>query len=161
MKLQKSIIALFLFIGFGLSTLTIDAQPALRLKSRRVLKRTTVALMVAKNHLRKHRNFTGDFSRAVAHQRYAFRLHKRGRYPRAIYHSRRARLLAFKVIKANKGTVGRDMQFDKDENAVSKGAPSDDDLDKELEKEMPNSSSDEEKLIDEDLGDIYFAPTKE
>lgn len=135
------------------------ASPALRVKSKRVLRRTAMVLMAAHNDLKTGKVYTGNFARAVKHQRYARFLWKRGFFVRAIHQSRRARILALSVINANKGAIKTDYNFDKDESALMKNAPSDSSLDDEMSKDKdfqqayPGQSAKDEDFLGE-VGDI-------
>lgn len=134
--------------------------PVLRVKSKRVLRRTAVVLFAARTDLKQGKVYTGDFARAVRHQRYAVFLWRRGFYVRSIHHSRRARMLAINVIQANKGTVQPSFKMDGEENSLSKGTPADADLDKDLDndgefkKSSPNTSSKDEDFVDIMADDI-------
>lgn len=138
---------LILFAAFfTVSDAEVYAQPALRMKARRVIKRTTIVVMAAHRNVKEGKVYTGDLARSIAHQKFARSLFRRGMYVRAIHHSRRARLLAVMAIKANKGTDVAEAKVDAEEEQLMKNPPSDDELEKELLKEMPN-----EKMKDEDV----------
>ncbi len=77
------------------------AQPALHLRARRVLKRTAIVLHKAHHIVKEGQKGKRLFARAVAHQRHAVRLFRRGRYLRAIDHSFYARRLAVRAIRMN------------------------------------------------------------
>lgn len=128
----------------------------MRFKANKVLRKTAVVLLAAHNQLKIHKHFTGDFARAVAHQRFAKRMYLLGEYRRAIYHSRRARMLAFTVIAENKGTPKREWEFSADENVPpgKKDKPSDADLDNELMKDNPNLTFNDQEWVDKNLDDI-------
>lgn len=131
---------------------------ALRVKSKKVIRRTAVTLFAAQKELKQHKIYTGNFARAVAHQRFARSLWRRGMFIRAIHHSRRARMLAKSVIIANKGAVKAEMDMGTDELPTKKDGsdkmPPDEELDKDLEKEMPGYSKNDEEFVDIVLDDI-------
>lgn len=132
-----------------------SAQPRMRFKARRVLRRTAVTIFAAQKDLKQNRVFTGQFSKAVAHQRFAKRLFFRGMYARAIHHSRRARMLAFQVIKANKGVVAKEWEPDAEEQIHDTNSPTDKQLDDEITKEMPDAANlKDEDLVDSILQDV-------
>jgi hypothetical protein len=132
----------------------------LRGKSKRVLRRTAVVMLAAHADLKKGKVYTGDFARAIKHQRYAVFLWRRGFYVRAIHQSRRARMLAINVIQANKGTVQPSYKMDSEENSLSKNAPSDTQLDTDLKndtefsKNAPASSDKDEDFVNIMVDDI-------
>jgi hypothetical protein len=125
----------FLFAMFFLQ-LTAQAQPLERLRAARFLNRTSVVLLAAQKQLQAGKIYTGDLARAVAHQRFARKLFFTRRFIQAIYHSRRARMLAFNVIRINRGVLQKDYDFNAQEAEYSKSAPSD----KELDQQVGNDS---------------------
>lgn len=159
----KAIVPLLVLFLLAVSAPNLEAQrwkkntkasPALRVKSKRVIRRTAIVLLAAQNDLKTGKVYTGNFARAIAHQRFARNLWRKGMYLRAIHHSRRARVLAFSVINANKGVMKGDYNFDKEEQGLAKGAPADDQLDKDLEKESPGFSTKDEDFINIVVDDI-------
>ena len=146
MKTLKLSLLLLLvaFISFG--SAEVFAQPALRGKANRVLRRTNVVILVAHKSVKEGKVYTGELARSIAHQKYARILFRRGMYLRAIHHSRRARLLAVIAIKANKGSEVNEAKMTTEEEELMKNSPSDEELEQELLKELPN-----EKMKDEDV----------
>lgn len=142
MRLFLTLLAPLLFFSFA------QAQPAKRIAARKCIRRTTVVMHHAHKKLKENKVYTGHMARSYRHQRYARFLFRQGKFVRSIHHSRRARQLAFMVIKANKGTVEKDWEFTKDENPGGKAIS-----DEALEKELPK---DDENLTDESLskGDL-------
>jgi hypothetical protein len=166
---HKAIIPVLVLFMLALAAPDMQAQrwdrgrgksTALRVKSKRVLRRTAVVMLAAHADLKRGKVYTGDFARAVRHQRYAVFLWRRGFYVRAIHHSRRARMLAINVIQANKGTVQPGFKMDKDENALSKNTPADTQLDNDLKtdtefnKNSPTTSEKDEDFVNIMVDDI-------
>lgn len=151
---------LVLFIAF-LSADALDAyaQPVLKNRTRTFLRRTTMVLLATHKVVKANKVYTGNLARAIAHQRYARKLFFRNRFYRAIYHSRRARLLAFSAIKANKKTVPKEWAFQSGDEAHFKDSPSDAELDKALKAEMPDASFSDEQVIKQSLDDIDISDT--
>ena len=112
-------------------------------------KRTNIALFAAQKALKKNHVYTGDFGKAVAHQRLAKKYLNAHKPNKAIYHSKRARQLAKKVIVANKNTWPENYDFDNDEMTFVKDAPSDTELDKELGKVNTNDKDYENEDLSE------------
>ncbi len=139
---------------FSIFFMQLKAQPVLRNKAHHVLKRTTMVILAAQRTVRTHKVYTGNLSRSVAHQRLARRLFIRHKYVRAIHHSRYARLLAIKAIRANRGVVDKTWEFDNIEQDLGKNTPDDKALDNELEKEMPGVSMKDEDIVGANLEDI-------
>jgi len=153
MKMIRLLTMMFLLVAV-MAPSQVQAQPAYRLRARRVIHRTAVVLTAARNELKKGQNYTGDFSRAVAHQRYARVLFLKGNYQRAILHSRRARMLAFASIKANKGELKKEWEFNKEEAAEGNNIPTDDQLDKELTAMNPGLKFDDRAAAQAELKDV-------
>lgn len=130
------------------------AQPAMRMKARKVLKRTTVVIFAAHKKVKQNKVHTGHLARAVAHQRLAKRLFMRRKFRRAIAHSRYARRLAFIAIQKNKGTVDKSWEFNKEENEGMSDLPSDTELDKELKSEMPEAELSDEEVVKGEVKDL-------
>lgn len=100
-----------------------------------ILQRAQAALNIGKN-------YTGDFSKAVQHQRKAREMYRKGLYDKAAYHAKAARGRAISSIKANKGVVDKEWNYSKEEADSTKNAPSKE----ELEKELPKESASDEKM---------------
>ncbi|TCL64243.1 hypothetical protein EDC14_101949 [Hydrogenispora ethanolica] len=71
-------------------------------------------------------------AQAVAHQRWARDLYWKGAYRDAIYHSLRARNIAFQVLENNRGWVRREYRRDNMEEVYFRSSPRDKDLDLSL-----------------------------
>lgn len=96
-----------------------------------ILKRAQEALNIGKN-------YTGDFSKAVQHQRRAREMYRKGLYDKAAYHAKAARGRAISSIKANKGAVAKEWNYSNEEEESTKNSPSKEELEKELPKEAAN-----------------------
>lgn len=116
-------------------------------QAKRVIRRTAVTILVAHKKVKEGHVYTGNLAKAIAHQKFARKLYRDGKYFRAIHQSRRAKFLAIQAIKANKGVESAEMRYSKDDDEATKGGPSDDELDKELEKEMPGQTMKDEDVI--------------
>lgn len=175
--LKYSFLSLVLLLSFGLQSADAQVRPAKRravrrevvrhnaahrvavsrTRARRFIRRTNLAIYAAHKQVKEHRVFTGDLSRAYHHQRVARRLYRRRAYRRAVYHSRRARLLAYAAIKANKGKVNSSFDWEQGDEELYDGMPGDAELDAELIKELGNVSYNDEDLIKKDIkGEIDF-----
>ena len=132
----------------------IIAQPVIRNRTRKFLNRTSLVIIAAKKELAEGKNYTGDFAKAVAHQKYARKLFIGGFYQRAAFHSHRARMLAFAVIKSNKGTVQREWELNKDESDLPANQPNDQELDKVLFRDNPNLVFDDKVAVQAELKEI-------
>ena len=120
----------------------------------RVIRRTNRAIRHAHRMVTTNKVYTGDFSRAVHHQRYAKVLLRRGRSHRAMLHSRIARQLAFKSIKANKGVVDAELNFTDEENEIFGDNIRDEELEKELRTDNPNIVFDDTKVSEKELTEL-------
>lgn len=77
----------------------------------------------------KRRHYYYGLSRAIAHQQKARQLYKIESYRDAIYHSLRARDLAFQVIRENRERPRREFYRDELEISYSRTAPRNNELD--------------------------------
>lgn len=150
MKTIKALLILLVLPAL-VSVSETSAQPAKALvkkeHSKRVIRRTAAVIIIAHKKVKEGKVYTGNLARAIAHQKFARKLYREGKYFRAIHQSRRARQLAILAIKANKGSESDDMRFSKEDEEAMKGGPTDADLDKELLKEMPNEPIKDEDVI--------------
>ncbi len=143
--LTKSLLFLFALVAFANFA---EAQPLLKMKTHRVIRRTAVVIMVAHKKVKEGKVYTGNLARAIAHQKYARKLFRRGNYLGAIHHSRRARLLAIMAIQANKGAATmEEAKFNAEEEEVMKNAPSDSELEAEILKDDPKVALKDEDVI--------------
>lgn len=127
---------------------TVEAQPLLKIKTHRVIRRTAVVILAAHKKVKEGKVYTGNLARAIAHQKYARKLFRRGMYLRAIHHSRRARLLAILAIQANKGSVDMaEAKNNVEEDELMKNPPADAELEAELLKEEPGVSLKDEDVV--------------
>ncbi len=158
MKMTAKTIWLVL-LSMMITALSINdsaAQPKKRLATRKYLIKTTLVIFAAKKELKQGGVFTGDFSRAVAHQRYAIKLFNKKDFQKAFFHSHLARAFAFKSIKANNEPVWAEWENTQEEDDFLKDQelPSDDDLIRELEQELPDFYFDDASLLEESLEDL-------
>jgi hypothetical protein len=136
-----------LFMGFISSA---NGQMATSDQSRTVIAKTAITLRVSKEAVTKGQVYTGNLAKAVNHQHYAISLHKSGNYTRAIYHSRRARHLASLAIRANRYEVTRE-QVGPDAVVLSGTAPSDTQLDEEMESNLSEKETDDATVTLSDI----------
>ncbi len=127
--------------------IALAGQNVKKEQAKRVIRRTAVVIHVAHKKVKEGKVYTGNLARSIAHQRFAIKLFREGKFFRAIHHSRRARALALLAIKANKGAETGDMKLTKEEEGLMKGGPSDADLDKALAAEMPGASEKDEDAV--------------
>ena len=151
MKTIKKILVLFL-----LPALTAFAGPGPMIKKQQakgVIRKTAVVIMHAYRRVKTEHVYTGNLARAIAHQKFAIRLYREGKYFKAIHHSRMARRLAILALKANKGEEMADWKYSKEEEANMKSGPTEEELSSELSKEMPGAAVKDEDVIS-DIPDV-------
>jgi hypothetical protein len=148
MKSFLVLLAALLFTG-GLS-----ARPEMKSESHRMLKRTSSVVLLAQQSLKSGKTYTGDFAKAVAHQRFAKKLYLRRNYAGAAHHSKVSRTLAFRVIQANRGTVAQEWELDAGETALLEGSLSDSVLEEELMKTNSDVNLREDEVVTESLSDL-------
>lgn len=112
-----------------------------------VMKRTHFVIVEARKAIKLNKNYTGKFAKARLHQKVARRKFTAGQFLRAIHHSRYARLLAFKVIQENKGTIPQGYDFNPEELQVIGTNPQDAELEKEAQTELPNEPKTDEDAL--------------
>ena len=153
MKNLKFLLVIFLIPAFAFA---LGPKPN-KISAKKVIRRTAIVILHAHKKVKEGKVYTGNLARAIAHQKFARKLYREGKYARAIHQSRRARRLAILAIKANKGGDIAEMKDSKGEEALGSGSPSDDELDKEVLTAMPNEPVKDEDVInsepDVDLGD--------
>jgi hypothetical protein len=99
--------------------------------ARSTIHRTAQVIADAQDAAR-YRHYKAGLAQAIAHQQYALQLYRRGSYWDAIYHSMRARSLAFRVIQNNQRSWRPEFDWDDDENDYLLEIPRDEDLDRNL-----------------------------
>ena len=121
----------------------VREQQRLREDARVVIERTTFVLREAQ-HVAKRYHYTSGMAKAVAHQQKAHDLYRHGNYREAIFHSLRARDLAFQIIRGNRQSYHKDYYWNDMEMRYRKDYPKDKDLDVRIEL---RSRSDKEMLL--------------
>ncbi|MDB5274071.1 MAG: hypothetical protein JWO58_2438 [Chitinophagaceae bacterium] len=91
------------------------------------------------------KKYTGDLGQMVRYERYAKKLYEAGKYREAIFFSRRARQFGSASLAANGAIPTSDGKFTADEEALSSGSPTDEDLEKTI------TAAGEPMLTDESL----------
>lgn len=145
MKTVKFFLMLLMFPAF--TAFTSSGPMVKKEQARHVIRKTAVIIMVAHKKVKEGKVYTGNLARAIAHQKFAIRLYRAGDYFRAIHHSRRARFLAVEAIKANKGTEMAEWRLSKEEESSTANGPKDEELDKNLAKEMPAEPVKDEEVL--------------
>ncbi|TND01783.1 MAG: hypothetical protein FD123_4159 [Bacteroidetes bacterium] len=169
MKNFRIVLLLVIFSIAGLGFTEAQGQPprkgpkkavaakrhADKVHARRAIRRTTFVIHRAHKAVKENKVYTGNLARAVAHQRFARRLYMNGKFLRAMHQSRVARRYAILALKANKGEESADLAFDKEDEAIMNDNPvSDQELQAELDKEMPGYSTKDEDFVDKEISDI-------
>ncbi|MDB5258443.1 MAG: hypothetical protein JWM14_3138 [Chitinophagaceae bacterium] len=91
------------------------------------------------------KKFTGDLGQMVRYERYAKKLYEEKNYQEAVYFSKRARMYGSAALAANSAIATSDGKFSAEEETITTGMPSDE----ELEKRITDSGS--TPLTDESL----------
>jgi len=145
MKTLKKLLFLLLLPAFVAFT---PSEPVVKKEqAKRVIRKTAMIIMVAHKKVKEGKVYTGDLARAIAHQKFAIKLFRAGDYFRAIHHSRRARFLAIEAIKANKGAEMAEWKLSKEEETSMANGIKDEELDRNLAKEMPSEATKDEEVI--------------
>ncbi len=123
-------------------------------RAARYLKRTSAGIMKARIYVKKNGNYTGDLAKAYHYQKFARMKFRKGLYQKAVYHSRRARMHAWKAIQVNKGTLDNDIKDEPGDNELYSDQFSEEELDKEFKDEMGDVKFDDQSLFDMPLDEI-------
>ena len=134
---------LIIWVAGILSFQSLSSQPLRKHQARAYLNRTVLIIREAREQLNSGKNYTGDFAKAVAHQKLARNLFLSGDFQKAVFHSHRARRLAFATIRNNKGTVKKDFESTKEEESLQTNPPKDEELDRALKISDPNNNFDD------------------
>lgn len=118
------------------------------------LKRTNVAIMHAQKAVKKGGVYTGDLSRAVAHQQVAIKMYKQDQLKKAIAHSKLAREHAFKAMEANHINRQAGLEFSAEESALHEGIANNAVLEKEMISETKGFKADDQKMAEENLSEL-------
>lgn len=158
MKVDTFRYALFFSLSILLSGVFSEVAANPQLRANHVLRKTAAILHAAQKQLKTTKNFTGNFAKAVEHQRMAKKLYLKGDYGMAVQHSRRARMLGLMVIRENKGTTKKEWEFTQEENIAPEKDniknPTDVQLDADLAKANPGKVYKDENVINASLNDI-------
>jgi len=118
-----------------------------RVAARYMIKRTARVIRVAHRQVNEHKVYTGDLSKAVAHQKFARQLFQNAEYTRAMNQTKVARRFAVRAITANKGVVPQEGNFTSGELSMTKNGPSDEQLSRELHAAMPAEPMQDDAVI--------------
>jgi len=150
MKKTTSILFLLLF-AIILLPVAEAQKPVARQVALNNLIKTNRAIGFAHMAVKRGKVYTGNLGKAVRNQRYAKKLFLAGKHLKAIHYSRRARVLALEAVKANKVKPNSDFNFTAEENESAANTPTDQELEDELNKEMPGEIKDEELIQNNNL----------
>jgi len=78
------------------------------------------------------KKFTGDLGQMVRYERHAKKLYESGNYQEAVYFSKRARMYGSAALAANSAIATSDGKFSAEEETITSGMPSDEELEKRL-----------------------------
>lgn len=141
----------------GLNRANMPSKQPSMVQAQKVLKRTHFVILKAHQAVKKNKNYTGDLARAVAHQKQAKKLFAMKNPRKAILHSKRARMYAFKVLQVNKANndVDQSYQFNKEETdlaGIEEGGVN-------LDKELGQSSFDDKTVTDKEMTEMEVLET--
>lgn len=143
--MKHLIIALLsLFISVSVFA-TAEAAPD-KTKTRNFLLKTNRALGVAHMTVKRTKKYDGKLGWAVRHQRFARKQYLAGNYQSALYHSKRARILAAEIMKNNNAKTNTDFALSTEETTLTTGAPADAELEAEVTKDDPAAVKDEDLM---------------
>ena len=98
-----------------------------------IIHRTATVVFTAQQAAQHGHHYYG-FAQVIAHQQKARELYWAGSYREAIYHSLRARDLAFQIIEGNREKPRREFYRDEMEERYRHSSPRDEELDLKIDK---------------------------
>ncbi len=120
----------------------------------KVLNKTNQAIEVAFTSVNEKKEYTGDLSKAVHHQKIAKKLLSENKNFRAIHHSRLARTLTFRSLRLNKNYDHEKWDYTMEEQELFGNGIPDGELIDELNNTYPNKQFLDEKITEKDLKNI-------
>jgi hypothetical protein len=110
---------IFLPLEAGISQVT-------KAQTKQFLTRTNKAITTAHSAIKRGKVHKGDYVNALRHQQFAKKMYIRNQFQKAIYHSKKARSLAFKTITDNGARIPSECGITKEEKAmIGTSVPSD------------------------------------
>jgi hypothetical protein len=119
-----------------------------KVKARLFVNRTNIVMKYAREMVKQNKVYTGNLIKASAHQKLARDLFKEGKFKMAVFHSHRARSLAFEAIRANRAKVKPEMEISAAERDLVKDIPVAAQLDAEVS--IPEGATDESAVAERD-----------
>lgn len=116
MKLLVIVFPFFCVVLFS-SQWSLAADPT-KAQTKQFLQRTDKALLSAQAAIKKNKVQKGDYVLAIRHQKYAKKMYARNQFKRAVNHSKRARMLAMKVIRDNSVSIPEEARLNRSEYAL-------------------------------------------
>ncbi len=112
-------VVIFMPLEAGISQVT-------KAQTKQFLTRTNKAITTAHSAIKRGKVYNGDYVNALRHQQFAKKMYIRNQYQKAIYHSKKARSLAFKTITDNSARIPSECGITKEEKAmIGTSVPSD------------------------------------
>jgi ribosomal protein L14 len=110
----------------------------------RVLKRTAVVILKAQTAVKANKVYTGDFAKAVRHQKYAKVLFAAKKFDLSMRHSLRARQLAYNSLAANKTKLS---DVAAPEEKLLYATLQNDKIDKSVAEQLPKDTVKDEEIV--------------
>lgn len=100
--MKKTALIIVSILCFGIiSSSAQDRIGITKLQAKNFIEKTNGIIYDAQAKIKTHKIYSGDFTKAVVHQRYALNMFKQKKYTKALYHSHSARYYANQSINAN------------------------------------------------------------
>jgi len=139
-----------LFFSIFIPSINFANPPVSKIQAKTFLNRSAKVIISGQNALKKGKVYTGDFVLAVRHQLWAKKQYALNNFDKAVYHSGRARALALKAIRANKGPAPVEATLNVAERAEIGKGPSPSELDDLVSKDNSHNQKDAE-IVDTQL----------
>jgi len=148
--MNKLTLLFVLLFAMVLTSFRMVNPPVNKLQAKTFMNRTGKVIISAQNAVKKGKVYTGDFVLAVRHQNWAKKQYALNNFDKALYHSGRARALALKAIRANKGPAPVEATLNVAERAEIGKGPSPSELDDSVSKDNSHNQKDPD-IVDTQL----------
>jgi len=143
--MKNYLIILFMVVLF--LPLKASINEVTKAQAKQFLTRTNKAITSAHAAIKKGKVYNGNYVNALRHQQFAKKMYIRNLFQKAIYHSKKARSLAFKTITENGSRIPSDCIITAEEKAmIGSSMPSDRVLAEEIALDGQNNLKDQDVI---------------
>lgn len=132
--MKKKLLTNLIIIVFTSASFCYAQPSPSQSQTRFYLIKTNRLIGVAHMAVKRTQKYEGKLSLAVRHERKALALYNTSEYSKAIFHSKRSRVLCIEIFENNKIKLPLDTKFTPEEENFTKDIPDNSTLDNDLEK---------------------------